>query len=370
MREGWLLPEVLFDGDQLRKGKALKVDGGHVTSVVDEALSKDGKRLDGIVAPGFVDLQVNGGGGILINTQPTAEAMERVAATHRRFGTVGILPTVITDTPEVLERAVQAALDSVGHPGVLGLHIEGPHISVARRGAHEAKYIRPMDNVTFDHVCRLRNAKIPVLITVAPEAVTLDQIKQLSNLGVVVSIGHSDASAEDTHKAFDAGATCVTHLFNAMSQMQGRKPGVVGAAINRDVYAGLIVDGIHVSDEMIGLAIRARPMPDRMFLVSDAMPTVGGPNSFSLYGSEVALKCGRLVKPDGTLAGAHLTLSDAVARVIREVGVDRQSALRMGITVPAAVLGMEEISRVEGRPLSDLMRLNHDLAFSGWLDQE
>ncbi len=370
MHEGWLLPQAVFDRGELRKGVALKVDDGRVTLVADCAASTFGRRLKGIVAPGYIDLQVNGGGGALVNAQPTAEAMERIAATHRRFGTGGILPTVITDAPEVLEGAVQAALDSIGCPGVLGLHIEGPHISVARRGAHEEKFVRFMDGVTFDQVGRLRDANIPVLITVAPEAITPNQISQLAETGSVVSIGHSDASAEDTHKAFDAGAICVTHLFNAMSQMQGRKPGVVGAAINRDVYAGLIVDGIHVSDEMIGLAVRARPVPDRMFLVSDAMPTVGGPDSFLLYGREVKLEGGRLVRSDGTLAGAHLTISEAVVRLVRDIGVDRQSALRMGITIPATVLGLEELSRVEGRPLSNLMLLDFDLAFCGWLDQE
>ena len=370
MHDGWLVPHAVFDRGDLRKGVALRVDDGYVTSVAAGAPLTEGRRLEGIVAPGYLDLQVNGGGGVLVNAQPTAEAMERIADTHRRFGTAGILPTVITDAPEVLESAVQAALDSANHPGVLGLHIEGPHIAVSRRGAHEAKYVRPMDSTTIDHVCRLRNAGVSVLITVAPEAVTPNQIGQLAETGAVVSIGHSDASAEDTFGAFDAGAVCVTHLFNAMSQMRGREPGVVGAAINSDVYAGLIVDGIHVDDGMIGLAIRARRLPDRMFLVSDAMPTVGGPDSFLLYGRKVALESGRLVKPDGTLAGAHLALSDAVVRLVRKVGVDRQSALRMGISVPAGVMGMEELARVEGRALSDLMLLDDDMAFRGWLDQE
>ncbi len=370
MHDGWILPQAVFDGREIRHGPALKIENGHVAAVTDAAGSAGGTRIEGIVSPGYIDLQVNGGGGIFVNTQPTAEAMERIAATHRRFGTVGIFPTVITDTPKVLESAVHAALEAVGRPGVLGLHIEGPHISITRRGAHQAKFIRPMDDVTIGHVRRLRDADVPVLITVAPEAVTPDQVGRLAETGAVVSIGHSDATAEQTKRTVDAGARCATHLFNAMSQMRGREPGVAGAVINCDIYAGLIVDGVHIADEMVGLAIRARPVPDRMFLVSDAMPTVGGPAGFLMYGEEVALRCGRLVRSDGTLAGAHLTLSDAVAHMVRRIGLDWQSALGMGITVPATLMGLQGLSRVEGRPVSDLICLDKDMTFRGWLDQE
>jgi len=370
VRDGWIVPQALFDGGELRPGKALRIDDGRVTAVIDASACADGKRVEGIVAPGYIDLQVNGGGGVLVNSRPTADAMERIAATHRRFGTVGVLPTVITDSPEVLESAVEATLEAVGRPGILGLHIEGPHISVARRGVHEARFVRPMDDATLGHVRRLRDAGVPVLITVAPEAVTAGQLGDLARTGAVVSIGHSDATAQEARTAFDAGATCVTHLFNAMSPMRSREPGLIGAAIDRDVYAGLIVDGVHVADEMVGLAIRARPLPDRMFLVSDAMPTVGGPDSFFLYGDRVNLENGRLVAPDGTLAGAHLTLSDAVARLVRVIGVDRRNALRMAITVPATLMGMDALSLVEGRSLPDLMCLDEDMSFRCWLDRE
>ena len=370
MRDGWILPQALFDGHRLRTDRALHIGEGRVIAVRDAAASGSGRQIEGIVSPGYIDLQVNGGGGLLVNAEPTAETMERIAATHRRFGTVGILPTVITDAPEVLECAVEAVLEAGDSPGVLGLHMEGPHISMTRCGAHAVEFVRPMDSATLGHVRRLRDADVPVLITVAPEAVAPGQISSLAEMGAVVSIGHSDATAKETRAAFDAGARCATHLFNAMPPMRGREPGVLGATINSDAYAGLIVDGIHVADEMVGLAIRARPLPDRMFLVSDAMPTVGGPDSFFLYGEELKCRDGQLVNSNGTLAGAHLTQADAVVRLVCEIGLDRQSALRMAITVPAALMGFGALSRVEGRPLSDLMRLDHDMSFRGWLDQE
>ncbi len=369
MRDGWILPQVLFDGNDLRSGVALRIEKGLVTAITEATAGVGGWRVSGIVSPGYVDLQVNGGGGVLVNAQPTQVGMERVAATHRRFGTVGILPTVITDAPEVLERAVEAALGARGRPGVLGLHIEGPHISAARRGVHKAEFVRPMDDATVGLVRYLRDVGIPVLITVAPEVVASDRITDLAEMGVVVSIGHTNATAAQARAAFDAGVMCATHLFNAMSPMLSREPGVVGAVINSDVYAGLIVDGIHVADEMIGLALRARPRPDRMFLVSDAMPTVGGPDRFFLYGEEVSLDHGRLSASDGRLAGAHLTIAEAVVRLVRQIGLDRRSALRMAITVPAELMGFDALSKVEGRPLSDLMCLEEDMSFRGWLDR-
>jgi N-acetylglucosamine-6-phosphate deacetylase len=276
----WLCPDHLFDGERLLAAQALGLRDSVVEVVVPQAeLSpRDAvQRVAGTLSPGFIDLQVNGGGGILLNNTPTPEALVAIAAAHRPLGTVALLPTVITDRAEVLGRAVEASLAAKGARGVIGLHIEGPHLSLPRRGTHDPAFVRPFEPATLAHVQRLRAAGIPVMITVAPESVTPEQIAALAATGAVVSLGHTDTDAETIRAALKAGATCFTHLFNAMSPMLNRAPGVTGAAINSTAYAGIICDGIHVADEMVGLAIRARPVPDRMFLVSDAMATVGGP---------------------------------------------------------------------------------------------
>ncbi len=360
----WLCPDLLFDGQSLVRGQAISVRGGQATETRALAdLPPGAIRLPiaGTVTPGFLDLQVNGGGDVFLNTAPTAAGMIAIAAAHRRFGTVGILPTLITDAPEVLDRAAEAALAALGTPGLLGLHIEGPHISLPRRGTHAPRFIRPLDDRTFAVVKRLRAAGIAVLITVAPEAVRPGQIAALAATGAVVSLGHSDASADAVRAALTEGATCFTHLFNAMSPMLNRAAGVTGACINSAAYAGIICDGIHVADEMVGLAIRARPQPDTTFLVSDAMPTVGGSDRFSLYGDEIRLVNGRLVNKEGSLAGAHVTMAESVARLIGVVGLAPDAALRMAVTIPARVIGMPHLATPGGRRLEDLLILD-----TGW----
>lgn len=361
----WLCPDQVFDGAVLRAGMALAMSGGVVEALVPVATlppKVHRERMRGTVTAGFLDLQVNGGGGVLVNATPTPDAMIDIAAAHRRFGTVGILPTVITDAPEVLDRAVAAMLAVWGAPGILGLHIEGPHISVARRGAHAERFIRPLDDRTIAHVADLRQRGIPVMITVAPEATRPGQIATLAATGAVVSIGHSDTTADAVRGALAEGASCFTHLFNAMSPLLNRAPGVTGAAINSVAYAGIICDGHHVADEVVAMAVRARPVPDRMFLVSDAMPTVGGPDRFDLYGQTIRLVEGRLVNEDGSLAGAHVTMADSVARAIRVLGLPAETVLKMAVTVPAQVIGQPALARLEGRSVRDLLVLNADWA--------
>lgn len=374
MSVNWLLPKRIFDGETLREGWALKIENGVVSQMVPMASvppEAEVQQSQSTISPGFIDLQVNGGGGVLFNAAPSAPAIQTIAAAHRRFGTIGILPTIISDTPETLAQAVDAALQAWGEPdmlGVLGLHIEGPHLAVIRRGTHAACHLRPMDQSTLDHVRRLRDAHMPVMITLAPEAVQLEQITALAEMGAVVSIGHSDTTAEGTREALKAGARAGTHLFNAMSPMLNRSPGVVGALINSDAYTGIIVDGYHVAEEMIALAIRARPVPDRMFLVSDAMPTIGGPDRFTLYGHEVHLEDGKLVNAEGSLAGAHLTQAQGLHRLVNRIGVDPAAALRMAVTIPARVMGLDRLAEIEGRATGDLVCLDDELSFTGYLD--
>ena len=364
----WLCPDAVFDGDVLRQNMALRVANGIVTDlrpVADLPVGAETRTLSGTVTPGFVDLQVNGGGGVLFNQTPTLAGIKAIIAAHRGLGTVALMPTVITDAPEVLARAADAAIAAKDTPGFAGLHIEGPHIAFARRGTHAAEFVRPLDDMTMNLVAGLRQRGIAVMITLAPEAATTAQIKALAATGAIVSLGHTDATAAEADAAFAAGARAVTHLFNAMSQMQGRAPGVVGAAINSTALVGVICDGVHVDDAMLALAIRARPVPDRMFLVSDAMPTVGGPDHFQLYGQDIRVRNGRLINAEGNLAGAHVTQAEGVARLIKHIGISAQDALRMAITNPAALIGADDLQQIKGRHASDLIVLDPDWALMG-----
>lgn len=359
----WIAPDQLFDGQVLQSGMAMLVKDGRIIEI---GPSKDSARaIKGMITPGFVDLQVNGGGGVMLNNIPTVAGIATMLQAHRRFGTTSLMPTVITDHPNVLARVAGAAIAAKDLPGMTGLHIEGPHIAPARRGTHAERFIRPMDTNTIAIVAGLRQAGLPVMITLAPEAANPDQIKALVGLGATVSLGHTDATAAQMQAAMQAGATCVTHLFNAMSPMQSREPGAVGAAINSDCYAGLICDGHHVDDSMIRLAVRARPCADRMFLVSDAMATVGGPDQFDLYGQTIAVQDGRLINADGALAGAHTTLAAGLQRIAGFGGVNPETALRMVTAVPAKCIGVPALGQLLGQRTQDVLVLDGDLSVSG-----
>ncbi|MGB1208691.1 MAG: N-acetylglucosamine-6-phosphate deacetylase, partial [Paracoccaceae bacterium] len=296
---------------------------------------------------------------------PSPATLTTMARAHRGLGSVAILPTVITSAPDVLDRAVAASLNAPQIPGIIGLHIEGPHIAHKRRGTHAAQYIRPLDDHTLNAVERLRARRVPVMLTLAPEAATPDQIARLSAMGCVVSLGHTDATAEQIQTALAAGACCGTHLFNAMSPMTGRAPGAVGALINAPVPCGIICDGHHVADDMVGLALRARARPDTLFLVSDAMATVGGPDQFDLYGQTITLRDGKLVNAEGSLAGAHVTVAQSVQRMVQRVGAPLDVALRMATAIPATCIGRPDLGTLVGRAVEDLLHLSPDLALLG-----
>ena len=365
----WIRPSRLFNKGRLHIGAVLGVLNGRIQIFTEDIQIKESHQVlnfEGIISPGLVDLQVNGGGGVLLNETPTKEAIWDIAKAHRKYGTTGILPTVITDSVSVLSRAVDAVMEAVGQNGILGMHIEGPHISVERRGTHKAEFVRPLDEDTIRLVERLRSAHVPTMLTLAPDVVSPEDISRLVDLGTVVSIGHSKASADVVRRALEAGASCFTHLFNAMPPMAGREPGVVGAAINSHAFAGIICDGIHVADEMVAMAIRARPISDRMYLVSDAMPTVGGPTEFNLYGSKVALINNRLVNSEGGLAGAHTTQNEGVKRLVDRIGISAEDALKMAITVPGNAMGLE-LDQLQGRSIKDIICLTDGLEYQGSL---
>ena len=370
----WYLDPALgaFDGERVRRDAVLEIDRGTVSRI----LSRDRADAavprwspDALVSPGFVDLQVNGGGGALLNNDPDVEGVRTIVAAHRRSGTTRLLPTVITDAPETLERACEAVLACRGDRAVAGVHIEGPHIAPARRGTHAARWVRPFDARTMALLRRLRAKGLPVLLTLAPELAPPGLVAELRALGVVVSAGHTAAEAGDVDRALGEGLSMFTHLFNAMTPMASRAPGVVGAALDSDAWCGLIVDGHHVDDRVVGIALRSRRRPGRTFAVSDAMATVNGPDAFELYGRTIRVEAGRLVNAEGALAGAHLDLLGALRRLVRTVGVPLDEALRMVTSVPAEAMGLGNgAGRLVGNLTGELVLVDRDLRTATALD--
>ena len=357
----YLIPTAVYVKKALNTSHALHVLNDHVNLVPRNSVPSNArvKKIDGIVVPGFLDLQVNGGGGVLFNDVPSPQAIDHIRNTHARYGTIGILPTVITDAPDVIDRAADAVIAHGQTDHVLGIHIEGPHISQGRRGTHSSELIRPFDERTFTTLCRLRDANISTKLTLAPEVVDPETVHRIAKLGVIVSLGHTVASNAQTWAAIDAGATCATHLMNAMPPLINRDPGPVVAIMNAGLACGIICDGIHVQDEMIKLALRAHAHPDRIFLVSDSMPTIGGPDQFDLYDMTVRLTEGQLINSEGSLAGAHITQAEGVARLVDAIGLNVVDALHMAIDAPANIMGRSDLTNVNGRAISDLVVLSN-----------
>ena len=352
----WLVPKAVFDGTRLCERTALHVVDGAVAGLVPVSELPDREAAeftDRIVGPGLLDIQVNGGGGVMLNNSPTPSGVRAIAEAHRRLGTSRVFPTVITDRFEVTERAALAVLSEFGRNGVAGIHIEGPHINPLRRGAHRAEFIRPFDARTRALLETLRKHELPVLLTLAPECVEPGDIARLTSMGIVVSAGHTAANAAQVRAALREGLRCFTHLFNGMPPMTSRNPGVAGTAINSEAWCSIIADGHHVDDAMCALAIRARPRRDRMIVVSDAMATTGGPDRFELYGETIRARGGRLVNSEGSLAGAHIDLKTSVERLIAHVGLPIEDAWAMATTHPRALMGFPEVSIV-GQNVQDL----------------
>lgn len=338
----------IFDGMARISGHALVLEGALIAAIEPEAEIADMDVIDlggGTLCPGFVDLQVNGGGGLLFNDDQSVATLMVMAGAHARLGATSILPTLITDTKERTARAIDAVVAAIaeGVEGIIGLHLEGPHLSIPRKGAHDAALIRAMDDA--DMACMLHAAKrLPILkITVAPENVTPDQIATLCAAGILVSLGHSDATFATCEAAAQAGATCVTHLFNAMSQLGNREPGLVGAALTLGgLSAGLIADGIHVHPASVRAAMVAKQGPGQVFLVSDAMAVAGSDaTEFKLNGRRVMRSGNRLTLEDGTLAGADLDLLAAVRNLVAWGAASRDKALAMATSIPASLCGDE-----------------------------
>ena len=340
---------TIFDGFKRHGGAALVVEGDTVVSVCPEAdLAEDAAmvRLGGdLLAPGYVDLQVNGGGGVMLNDAPSVEAIQTICDAHARCGTTSVLPTLITDTPEITIAAMNAAREAIsrGVSGMAGLHLEGPHLSLERKGAHAAGLIRPMSDEDCNALVALARELPSLLLTVAPESVTGEQIGRLASAGAVVSLGHTGCTHAEATAAVDAGARCATHLFNAMSQLGSREPGLVGTVLaDPRMSAGLIADGVHVDPRTIAIALSAKSAPGCIFLVSDAMAATGTALSeFQLNGRRILRRGGQLKLEDGTLAGSDLNLAQSVTNMIDLVGIESDTALAMASSLPAQLLGRD-----------------------------
>lgn len=329
--------------DEVRSDLCVTIEGGRIAAL-DERAPENAECIDlagQLLMPGFIDVQVNGGGGQLFNDDPSVDTIATMSTAHRRFGTTGLLPTLISDDFSVIARAIAAvdkAIDACV-PGVLGIHIEGPFLSNTRRGIHLASMLQPFDDRFFEVLCSARNGR--TLVTVAPECISPAQIRRLVDGGVIAAAGHSDADYETVRAAIDAGVTGFTHLFNAMSQLTNRAPGMVGAALeDSTTYAGIIVDGHHLHAATFRAGLRAKGT-DRLMLVTDAMPTVGGDDDeFMLQGRAIRRDGDKLVSTDGILAGSTLTMAAAVANAIEQGRLSLPAAVRMATSTPAQFLGL------------------------------
>ncbi len=345
-----LIGADIFDGYRLHTEAALVLrrDGAvEIASLYDLPDELPKQVMDGgIIAPGFVDLQVNGGGGVMFNDAQTVETLQIMAEAHATTGTAALLPTLITDTADRTRAAVDAVAQAIDEklPGIIGIHLEGPHLSMTRKGAHDPRLIRKMEDEDMQVLLKAADRLANVMLTVAPESVRDDQITELSNAGVIVSLGHTDATYERCMQAFDAGARCATHLFNAMSQLNSREAGLVGAALTHPaVSAGLIADAIHVHPATMQTALAAKLASGagagRMFLVTDAMATAGCDlDEFLLNGRIVRRERGRLTLEDGTLAGADLDFVRAISVLVNQVGKSPQDAIAKATNAPASLL--------------------------------
>lgn len=358
----------IFTGERWLDGHAVLIEGGRFAGVVPvRDAPREARRVDleeGLLAPGFVDLQVNGGGGVMLNDEPSVEAIRAIGEAHRRFGTTGLLPTLITADRPTTARALEAVREAIlrgAAPGTLGLHLEGPHLAPERPGVHDASLMRPIRSDDIDLYTSLGVGR--TYVTLAPEMAPPDAIRALAGEGVVVAAGHTDAGPDLLLPAIEAGLAGFTHLFNAMSPFSSRAPGAVGTALASErVWCSLILDGHHVDPLAAKVVLAAKPR-GRVLLVTDAMPpAAGAPDAFRLGDQEIRVAAGRCTTPDGRLAGSVLDMAGAVRNAVAWLGIGLDEALRMASTYPAATIGLaHEIGRIAKGFRADLVLLDGDL---------
>jgi N-acetylglucosamine-6-phosphate deacetylase len=366
---------VMLDAG-LVEGRSVLLEGDRIVDVVRDTdpRIRHAVRRDlrgSLLLPRFIDTQVTGGGGVLFNDDPSVEAIRAIGAAHRRFGTTGFLPTLISDDLDVVAHAVaavKAAMDA-RVPGVLGIHIEGPFLNVERKGVHDPAKLRGLDDSAVGLLTSLKNGK--TLVTLAPEVTTSEIIRRLSAAGVRVSAGHTNATYEQISLALRNGLTGFTHLFNAMSQLTGREPGVVGAALDHaDSWCGLIVDGHHVAPVVMRLALRCKRR-DRFMIVTDGMPSIGTTDtSFDLQGRSISVRDGLLLDEKGRLAGSHTDMAQAVRNAVDMLAINLPEAIHMATRNPAAFLGLEaELGRIAAGYRANLVLADEKLrVLDTWID--
>ena len=341
--------------DSTIKPSMVRIKDGVIQSVATIPLNQC--ETDKLLCPGMIDIQVNGAGGELFNQNPDVVTLATIGDTIAAFGTTGWLPTLVTDSTEKMKQAADAVSQGVQDPksGVKGIHFEGPHLSVAKRGVHHPDHIR---SITEDEMAIYQRNDLGVkLLTIAPEQVSAEQIRELVSAGCIVSIGHSNTDYQTTHDAIEAGATCFTHLYNAMSGMSGREPGVIAAALESQQFYGIIMDGIHVHEAMVRMAYNQN---NHMILVTDAMPPVGTNNaSFEWYGQTIHRQDDRLVDDNGTLAGAFLTQNQALANAMLMLRLSLDDVLPLVTTNPARLLRLSHShALIEPGCVADLMLID------------
>lgn len=363
-------------GDEFRDDLALVIEEGRISAVLPDAapsLGQADEQVDlggGWLLPGFIDVQVNGGGGALFNNTPDVPTLRTIAAAHRRFGTTALLPTLISDDLQVMRAAITATHDAIaqGVPGVIGIHLEGPYIAPARKGTHDVSKFRVPDADEVALAASLDNGV--TLLTLAPERVPLETIRALVERGVIVAAGHTAATYEEARAGLDAGIRGFTHLYNAMSPLQGREPGAVGAALeDRDSWVGIIVDGVHVHPGSLRVALAAKPR-GRLLLVTDAMPPVGADDpSYELYGEIITAVDGVVRNAAGSLAGSALDMATAVRNTVQLLGQPLAEAARMASTYPARFLNVDDrMGHIAEGFQADLVLLDDALQVRGtWI---
>lgn len=375
MAEALINGRVMGD-DGLIEGRCVLLEGGRIVDIMDESDSRcqAARKYDmrgRLLLPGFIDSQVNGGGGVLFNDAPTVGAIRAIGEAHRRFGTTGFLPTLISADLDVVARAIAAVQGAIeaGVPGVLGIHIEGPFLNVARKGVHDPAKLRELDTSAVGLLTSLRGGK--TLVTLAPEMTTPEIIQKLAKAGVVVSAGHTNATYAEIAIALRHGLTGFTHLFNAMSQLTGREPGVVGAALDdRGSWCGIIVDGEHTDPVVLRIALRCKPH-NRFMLVTDAMPGVGTNSaSFNLQGRKITVSGNVCIDEDGRLAGSNIDMAGCVRNAVKLLHLSLSEAVQMASRYPAEFLGLGHVvGRIRAGYRANLVLADDDLnVVETWID--
>ena len=372
-----LVGAKIFDGSGFIKDAAVIIEQDQILSITPRnALDSSIAQIDlkgGILAPGFIDLQVNGGGGAFFTNDTSVAALKTMLQGHRPTGTTSMMPTLISDTRKVHQAGVQAVADAIaeGNSGILGVHIEGPFFSMEKRGAHNERYIREMDSDDEQWLEKITDFK--VIITLAPEHTQPGQIKALADAGITVCAGHTNAHYEDVMRGIDEGLKGFTHLYNAMRPQTGREPGTVGAALASDsTWCGIIVDNHHVHSGSVRTALAAKPQ-GKLYLVSDSMSTVGSETkSFTIYGETITEKNGALVNAEGRLAGSAIGMIDAVRINTLDVGVELGESLRMASLYPAEFMQLDnQLGRIKSGYRADITHFNDDFKVENtWVSGE